>query len=216
VNLKQQLIIFTRYPELGKGKTRMINVLGERGCQTLQQQLAEYTLSKLEGLTIFLSVIISYHGGNESKMRAWLGEHYTYRCQRGKNLGEKMQNAFADGFAEGMTAIAIMGTDCPEIGEKLILEAFAALKTQDLVLGPAADGGYYLIALKQVFPELFEDIPWGTGEVLAETQKIAAKLALTTAYLPILADIDRPEDLTLLKNYLPDLRLNDDGGSHLD
>jgi rSAM/selenodomain-associated transferase 1 len=127
-----------------------------------------------------------------------------------------MQNAFSDGFAEGMTAIAIIGTDCPEIEEKLILEAFESLKTHDLVLGPAVDGGYYLIGLKQVFPELFRDIPWGTGQVLVATQKIATRLALKTAYLQELADIDRPEDLPILKNYLPDLRLNDDGGSHLD
>lgn len=216
MNWKQQLIIFTRYPELGKVKTRMITALGEKGCQELHQKLAEYTLYKLKGLRNFLSVIICYHGGNEEKMRAWLGEYYYYRSQRGKDLGAKMQNAFADGFAQGMTAIAIIGTDCPEIGEKLIIEAFEALKTHDLVLGPAVDGGYYLIGLKQVFPALFRDIPWGTGQVLAATQKIAAKLALKTAYLQKLADIDRPEDLPMLKNYLPDLRLNDDGGSHLD
>ena len=149
-------------------------------------------------------------------MRTWLGVHYCYHSQRGKDLGEKMQNAFADGFAQGITAIAIIGTDCPEIGEKQILAAFEALKTHDMVLGPALDGGYYLIALKQVFPELFDDIPWGTGEVLAKTQTIAAKLALKTAYLPKLADIDRPEDLPILKKYLPELRLNDDGGSHAD
>lgn len=216
MNSKQQLIIFTRYPEIGKVKTRMIPALAAKGSQELHRKLAEYTLRKLEGLTNFLCVIICYHGGNEEKMRLWLGEHRCYRCQRGKDLGEKMQNAFSDGFAEGMTAIAIIGTDCPEIGEKLILEAFESLKTHDLVLGPAVDGGYYLIGLKQVFPELFRDIPWGTGQVLAATQKIAARLALKTAYLHELADIDRPEDLPILKNYLPDLRLNDDGGSHLD
>jgi rSAM/selenodomain-associated transferase 1 len=198
VNWRQQLIIFTRYPELGKVKTRMIPALGGKGSQELHRKLAEYTLRKLAVLTNFLSLSICYHGGDEEKMRSWLGEHHSYCSQRGKDLGEKMQNAFTDGFAQGMTAIAIIGTDCPEIGEKLILEAFAALKTHDLVLGPAADGGYYLIGLKQVFPELFQSIPWGTGGVLAETQKIAAQLALTTAYLPILADIDRPEDLTFL------------------
>jgi rSAM/selenodomain-associated transferase 1 len=216
VNWRQQLIIFTRYPELGKVKTRMIPGLGEKGSQELHQKLAEYTLHKLKGLRNFLSLVIYYYGGNEEKMRAWLGEYYYYRSQRGKDLGAKMQNAFADGFAQGMAAIAIIGTDCPEMGEKLILEAFEALKTHDLVLGPAVDGGYYLIGLKQVFPELFDDIPWGTGEVFAKTRTIAAKLALKTAYLPKLADIDRPEDLPILHDYFPDLRLNDDGGSHLD
>jgi len=171
VDWRQQLIIFTRYPELGKVKTRMIPALAAKGAEELHRKLAEYTLGKLAGLKNFL---------------------------------------------QGMTAIAIIGTDCPEIGEKEILAAFEALKTHDMVLGPALDGGYYLIALKQVFPELFDGIPWGTGEVLAKTQTIAAKLALKTAYLPKLADIDRPEDLPILKNYLPELRLNDDGGSHAD
>ena len=213
---RQHLIIFTRYPELGKVKTRMIPALAAKGAEELHRKLAEYTLGKLAGLRNFLSLIIYYHGGSEEKMRTWLGVHYCYHAQRGKDLGEKMQNAFADGFAQGMTAIAIIGTDCPEIGEKEILAAFEALKTHDMVLGPALDGGYYLIALKQVFPELFDVIPWGTGEVLAKTQTIAAKLALKTAYLPKLADIDRPEDLPILKKYLPELRLNDDGGSHAD
>jgi uncharacterized protein len=207
MDLRKQLIIFTRYPELGKAKTRMIPVLGEKGAQELHRQLAENTLRKLAGLSNFLSLIVYYQGGSEEKMVTWLGSHLSYRSQKGKDLGEKMQNAFTDGFAQGITAIAIIGTDCPEIGEKLILEAFEGLKTHDLVLGPAEDGGYYLIGLKQVFPELFQDIPWGTGDVFAETQKIAAKLALKIAYLRKLADIDRPEDLIRLKNYFQDFKV---------
>ena len=92
---RQQLIIFTRYPELGKVKTRMIPALAAKGAEELHRKLAEYTLSKLAGLSNFLSLIIYYHGGSEEKMRTWLGEHYCYHSQRGKDLTDLYEQVIA-------------------------------------------------------------------------------------------------------------------------
>ena len=111
-----------------------------------------------------------------------------------------MRTAFEEGFARGMTKIAIIGTDCPDLDRGIILEAFEKLLDHDLVFGPAKDGGYYLIGLRRVFPELFRSIPWGTDQVLETTRAISRKLGLSIAYLPELADIDRPSDLPHWQN----------------
>jgi rSAM/selenodomain-associated transferase 1 len=216
VKLRKQLLIFTRYPERGKTKTRLIPLLGEDGATELHRRMTEYTIRKLQDSSSTLSLVIYYDGGTEEKMRSWLGSHLSYRLQQGEDLGQRMQTACEASFASGETAIAIIGTDCPDLSATLILEAFDRLGNSDLVLGPASDGGYYLIALKHLFPELFEAIDWGTSRVLETTQAIAARLNLSVAYLPELADVDRPADLARSENWPIDLRLHDDGGSDLD
>jgi hypothetical protein len=97
-----------------------------------------------------------------------------------------------------MNRVVLIGTDCPDLNNQLISQAFDSLKSHDLVLGPARDGGYYLIGLRRLIPELFAEITWSTAEVLSQTQSIAQNLELTIAYLPLLSDIDRPEDLLIL------------------
>ncbi len=91
--------------------------------------------------------------------------------------------------------MVLIGSDCPEITAQILSSAFSQLTDYDLVLGPARDGGYYLIGLTAPYPELFQDLPWGTAAVLANTQTRAAQLGLKTALLEPLTDIDRPEDL---------------------
>jgi hypothetical protein len=89
----------------------------------------------------------------------------------------------------------IIGTDCPDLTIEILTQAFEALKQHDLVLGPAADGGYYLIGLRRLLPELFVEVSWGTSQVRQQTVEIAQSLDLAIAFLPLLNDIDRPEDL---------------------
>ena len=96
-----------------------------------------------------------------------------------------------------MNAVVLIGTDCPDLNAQLIAEAFQALGEHDLVLGPAIDGGYYLIGLRRLIPELFTGIPWSTSAVLRQTLRIAQKLELAVAQLPLLSDVDRPEDLPI-------------------
>ena len=195
-----RLIIFTRYPEPGKTKTRLIPALGAEGAARLQRELTEHTLRQL-GKTDELpsySIEVRFAGGNRELMAEWLGPG-KYEPQGEGDLGAKIYGAFATAFATGIEKVAIVGIDCPDLDARVAIAAFDRLNDSDLVLGPAVDGGYYLIGLRQaVVPELFAGISWGSDKVLQQTVDTARKLHLSYSLLPELADIDRPEDLEIL------------------
>ncbi|MEA5536323.1 TIGR04282 family arsenosugar biosynthesis glycosyltransferase [Crocosphaera sp. XPORK-15E] len=195
------LIIFTRYPEPGKTKTRLIPVLGAEGAANLQQKLTEHTLKEAKKLLNYLAISIYYTGKNKQLMQAWLGDDLTYYSQASGDLGNRMNSAFAESFKLGFSKVVIIGIDCPDLNINILKSAFNYLENNDLVLGEAADGGYYLIGLKKVIPELFKDIAWGTSQVLLMTKNIADQLNLSYHLLPILSDIDRPEDLQIWEKY---------------
>lgn len=194
---KECQIVFTRYPEPGKTKTRLIPALGEEGAANLHRQMAEHTLAIIREVQNFhlLSVEVHFVGGNSNLMQNWLGADIVYRNQVEGDLGWRMMSAFQTAFNSGMESVVIIGTDCPELTAKIIAQAFDQLNRYDLVLGPATDGGYYLIGLRRLVPELFKGINWGTSEVLRKTVAIAIYLNLAVAYLPPLSDVDRPEDI---------------------
>ncbi len=198
---RDRLIIFTRYPEPGKTKTRLISALGAKGAAKLQRQLTEHTLKQARQLLNQVSLGIYYTGNSQEMMENWLGKDLAYYEQSRGDLGQRMQSAFADSFKLGYTRVIIIGIDCPELDATILQEAFNSLSEDDLVLGKAADGGYYLIGVKKVISELFQDIPWGTEQVLSVTKTKAKKLNVNTAILTTLSDIDRPQDLPLLKKY---------------
>lgn len=193
--MAERLIIFTRYPEPGLTKTRLIPTLGAKGAATLQQQMTEYTLTKVRELQNRPSIEVRFTGGSLTLMQDWLGNDIVYQPQGKGDLGERMARSLSVAFRSGMERVVIIGTDCPGLNANLIAKAFHQLHAHDLVLGPALDGGYYLIGLRCFILELFTDINWGTAEVLHQTIAIAKKLDLSVAYLPQLADVDRPEDL---------------------
>ena len=196
--MAERLIIFTRYPEPGLTKTRLIPTLGAKGAATLQQQMTEYTLSKVRELQNRpLSVEVRFTGGSLNLMQDWLGTDIVYQPQGEGDLGERMARSLFIAFRAGMERVVIIGTDCPGLNANLIAKAFHQLHSHDLVLGPALDGGYYLIGLHYFISELFTDINWGTAEVLQQTVAIAKTLDVSVAYLPQLADVDRPEDLPI-------------------
>src|SRR4028118_163147 len=196
---RECLIIFTRYPEPGKTKTRLIPVLGAEGAATLQRQMTEDKLAEVKKLQAFypLPVEVHFAGGNELLMQDWLGSDVTYRRQSEGDIGCRMVSAFQVSFEAGMDSVVLIGTDCPDLNAPLMAQAFQVLHQHDLVLGPAQDGGYYLIGLHRLIPELFTGISWSTVEVLQQTQSIAQRLELAVAYLPLLRDVDRPEDLSV-------------------
>ncbi|MBE9128565.1 MULTISPECIES: TIGR04282 family arsenosugar biosynthesis glycosyltransferase [unclassified Coleofasciculus] len=195
--VKERLIVFTRYPEPGKTKTRLIPALGAKGAANLQRQMTEHTMVRTREIKRlrFLSVEVYFSGGNPELMRHWLGWDITYQPQCAGDLGERMASAFQVSFAAGMTEVVIIGTDCPDLNASIMTQAFEMLKEKDLVLGPSQDGGYYLIGLRRLVPELFKGIHWSTAEVLQQTARIAQKLELAVAYLSVLNDVDCPEDL---------------------
>jgi rSAM/selenodomain-associated transferase 1 len=191
------LIIFTRYPEPGKTKTRLIPALGAEGAATLQRQMTEHTLDQVKELQAkrLVSVEVYFVGGNQQLMQSWLGTSVIYRQQGDGDLGRRMAIAFQTALEAGKQRVVVIGTDCPDLKAQLMVKAFHALEQHDLVLGPAQDGGYYLIGLCRLIPELFTGISWSTAEVLQQTMSIAQRLELAVAYLPMLSDVDRPEDL---------------------
>ena len=200
---QQCLIIFSRYPEAGKTKTRMIPALGAEGAANLQRRMTEHTLAQAKELQGAMAVVVEVHfaGGNQSLMAEWLGMDVVCKPQTSGDLGTRMASAFNNAFAGGMERVVMIGIDCPDIDGKLLQEAFKYLQNHDLVLGEAEDGGYYLIGLSSHQKELFTGISWGTGEVFRQTRDIAEKLNLSTAYLRVLNDVDRPEDLPIWLKY---------------
>lgn len=195
--MSECLVIFTRYPEPGKTKTRLIPVLGAEGAASLQRQMTEQTLAKAKALQCErqISIAVYFSDGSQPLMENWLGTSVVYRRQSDGDLGTRMAVAFQTELEAGAQGVVIIGTDCPDLNTEILTQAFEALKQHDLVLGPAADGGYYLIGLRRLLPELFVGVSWGTSQVRQQTVEIAQSLDLAIAFLPLLNDIDRPEDL---------------------
>ena len=199
---RERLIIFTRYPEPGTTKTRMIPELGADGAADLQRRMTEHIVCRVVQLieTRKMPVEIRYDGGSEQLMAAWLGNGFSYFPQGQGNIGLRMGRALEHAFTQGFETAVIIGSDIPDITTDILKNAFEMLKHIDLVLGPAGDGGYYLIGVhRQTFrhwhPRLFNDISWGTESVLPQTLTIAESLGLNYSLLDTLNDVDRPEDL---------------------
>ena len=198
----ERLIIFTRYPEPGKTKTRLIPVLGEQGAADLQRRMTEHLISRIDDLSPSrsLSLEIRYEGGNENLMRSWLGDNFICHPQPPGDIGLRMRIALDEAIRDGVENVIIIGTDIPGISADIIRNALEQLSSHDLVLGPARDGGYYLIGVKKgSWPKanqlLFENIAWGSDKVLSQTLLAADEIGLSHMLLEILEDVDRPEDL---------------------
>lgn len=204
INNKERLIVFTRYPEPGKTKTRLIPLLGPNGAADLHQKMTEHTILQIKKLLKqhLFDVEIHYDGADNNRMKDWLGADFNYLSQKRGDLGFRMKRCFEDVFASGATRAVIIGTDIPEITPTTILKAFNSLKHKPLVLGPAKDGGYYLIgfqkdAFDRPISPLFTGIQWGERDVLNKTLQMAMDLDLDVSLLEELEDVDRPENLAV-------------------
>jgi len=183
----------------------MIPALGPEGAARLQSALSGHTIltarSAVEALRAALEV--RFTGGTRRRMRQWLGDGIFYRSQGNGDLGQRMHRAFEASFVAGSKATVILGTDCPGVTPDILDQAFTSLSHQDLVLGPATDGGYYLIGLRRPIAELFTGIDWGTETVLRQTLAATEKAGVEIAWLPPLSDIDTPEDLPVWEAMQP-------------
>lgn len=198
------LVMFTRYPKAGQAKTRLIPHLGATAAASLQRRMTEHIVETIRPLhkRRTLSLEIQFTGGTLAEMQAWLGKDWRYQPQSKGNLGQRLTTAFDRHFDQQFQRVVAIGADCPAIAADHVCQAFDALQTQDVVLGPAHDGGYYLVGLRQSRPALFDGIAWGTPQVFEQTIAISDRLNLSVATLETLRDIDRPEDLLLLQNSL--------------
>ena len=193
----ERVIIFTRYPEPGKTKTRLIPALGPEGAARIQRRMTERVVQMLRSLVPLRPVGMEIHfeGGGAALMAQWLGRDLLFCEQIPADLGTRLQGAFARGFGQGVRRVVIIGSDCPDLDQNIVNMALDGLKDVDLVLGPAYDGGYYLIGLQKSVPQLFDGIPWGTAMVRKYTLERARAQGLSILLLPTLADVDRPTDL---------------------
>lgn len=196
-DLSNHLAIFTRYPQPGLTKTRLIPALGAERAAELQRQMTEHTLRQVRCMQQRYAVTVNLHvaGGDEAAMVAWLGSQWHYQPQTEGDLGDRLTAAMNSAFDSGASRLLIIGIDCPGITADVLEQAFAILEQADCVLGPATDGGYYLIGMRSPIPQLFQDIAWSTEHVFQQTEAIAQSLGLSLQTLAPLSDIDYPEDL---------------------
>jgi uncharacterized protein len=186
------LIIFVKNPVLGKVKTRLAKTLGDQKALEIYLELLSFTHKVTSGLDCGKFVFYADHVDQDD---IWQNGGYIKKPQSGKDLGERMQNAFQSVFEEGHDKALIIGSDCAEITTEIIQEAFAHLEQKDVVVGPAKDGGYYLLGLKAMQGSLFQNMPWSSSEVLDLTLRKTNESGLTFSLLPELSDIDEEKDL---------------------
>ncbi|MEO6667869.1 MAG: TIGR04282 family arsenosugar biosynthesis glycosyltransferase [Ferruginibacter sp.] len=194
--MKQALIIFAKNPEVGKVKTRLAASIGNEAALAVYHQLLLHTVSATEYLLVDKFVFYSDYIQQED---IWCNKHYFKELQQGIDLGERMKNAFALIFQKGYDKIAIIGTDCPGLNAEIIMNTFACLQYNDVAIGPAEDGGYYLLAINKLHDELFEGIKWSTDNVFNITISKCDALHLTHYLLPVLNDVDEEKDLQTFK-----------------
>ena len=199
--MADQLILFTRFPEPGQVKTRLIRALGEKGAAELHRQLTEHCLKQISPVPIDSgkNLTIFYTGGSSKLMQTWI-PNIPLLKQQGDSLGQRMVAAFTRIQTKHKQRIILFGADCPDLDKKKITQALELLNNHDLVFGPTFDGGFYLVGINARYQtsnlnELLTDVPWGTAEVLQKTIAHADVLGSSYGLLPTLHDIDHPEDL---------------------
>jgi len=200
------LLIFTRYPVPGKVKTRLIPALGAEGAARIHRRMTEHVVGvvratrKREAIGMALEITICYTGAQPRGFRAWLGTDLKYKPQHRGDIGARMHGAFEQAFRNGAEAVLAVGSDIPGITPEILHQALDGLRENHIVLGRAADGGYYLIGMKSLYPSLFQGMDWGTGRVYEQTRDAIRSLGRTFSDLPPLEDVDRPEDLARFQN----------------
>jgi len=192
-------------PKRGKVKSRLAAVIGNDSAVSVYKNIVDRMLSKLKEGTFPIYICFSPKNAQES-VKNWLGREYRYIPQNGKDLGERMSNGFTEAFEMGFKKVVLIGSDIPDLPLEFIEEAFITLNKSDVVIGPAFDGGYYLIGFKDktFSPQVFEGMAWGTQNVFDETIKKLKRFGRAVHTLPYQRDIDTVEDLNYLKRkFLP-------------
>ena len=184
--MSPRVVLFTRYPEPGRAKTRLISALGEDGAAQLHRALTERTIAAMQATGLALEVRTT--GAPVARFVDWLGPLAIVDQGEG-SLGDRLARA-ADPYPT-----IFIGADAPDLTPVLLHNAAAALVQARATIGPAADGGYWLLGLREAVAGVFEGIEWGTERVFAQTMTRLGNSGIAPIVLPELADCDRPEDL---------------------
>ncbi len=189
------LIQFAKAPQLGRVKTRMQPVLSVEQSLDLHRQLVQWTHRTLHTQALCHSQL--WISGADDGVFQELKPRPEIKFQHGSDLGERMLLAIAAGLGH-KSSVVLIGSDCPDISRGYLHAALCALQRFDCVLGPASDGGYVLIGMKKAERQVFSGVDWSTSRVLQQTRAKLRALNLSCFELPVLNDIDRPEDLVHL------------------
>lgn len=186
------LLLFVRNPELGKVKTRLAATVGDEKALEVYRRLLAHTRTITQHLPVHK---LLYYTNAVEQHDLWPNNSYEKRVQPAGDLGQKMELAFSAAFAEGYTDVVIIGSDCLQLTQEVVEEAYRRLRTHEVVVGPAQDGGYYLLGMKNLHAELFRNKHWSTDRVLPDTLQDLEVLNLSYTLLPTLSDVDHAEDL---------------------
>ncbi|TAN39290.1 MAG: glycosyltransferase [Nitrospirae bacterium] len=190
--------LMIKYPEPGRVKTRLARVIGPEQAALISRQTAETVVRQTspdDRADIRYDRYIFYDPPDRGQdFVSWLPDE-AFILQSGRDVGERMDAAVRHLIGLGAARAVITGADIPGLSREILVQAFELLDHADVVLGPALDGGYYLIGMKKPMPELFHDIPWSSPEVLSETLKVLSRLNRSYSLLPALSDLDTIEDL---------------------
>jgi hypothetical protein len=191
------LIVFVKYPAPGAVKQRLAQHIGAEAAAKIYRQIAETIINNtVPNNAADYAVEICFDPKDDMHLvRSWLTSSNRFSAQQGNGLGERMRNAFICAFESGFKRVILIGSDCPDISRQIVLQGFAHLQQKDIVIGPACDGGYYLIGSRQQREEVFQDIEWGTEKVFQQTCDKIKAAGLSFGLLPTLRDVDRVEDL---------------------
>ncbi len=200
-NPKSLVLIFTRNPELGKCKTRLAKTIGDKAALEVYLFLLRHTQKITQNLRVEKRV---YYSEDVWVDDIWKDGNYTKKLQQGNDLGQRMQNAFQTGFDDRFEKIIVIGSDMYELSEADLNKAFDALDDSDYVIGPAHDGGYYLLGMKKMNTKLFKNKAWGTESVLQATL-----IDLKNDQITLLEernDVDLYEDIKDIEVFKPFLK----------
>ena len=209
--LKRNVLLFIRAPELGRVKTRLERKIDIATVLVLYRLFVEDIIETLTAGGYDVIVFFSPpHKG--SAIQEWLGDRIPVQPQTGGTLGERMRNAFSNVFATGVGKAVLIGSDFPDLDIRIIDEAFGSLQEKDVAIGPAKDGGYYLIGFKKTacYEKVFAGVDWGTAHVFQQTMRHIHDAGLRDHVLPVWQDIDTQEDLVAFYH-----RSQDNGLTHL-
>jgi rSAM/selenodomain-associated transferase 1 len=190
------ILVFVRAPEAGRVKTRLAAEIGDEAALRVYRRLAEHAVAEARALGPDVALRIHFtpaEGGD--RVREWLGADAAYLPQEDGDLGARMRAAFEAAFAAGHPRVVIIGSDLPDLSAEVLRRALRLLDSHPAVLGPAADGGYYLLGLREMVPGVFDGIAWSTDSVLAATLARLAAAGCQPAMLEPLRDVDVVADL---------------------
>lgn len=185
----EHLIVFVKNPIPGQVKTRIARTVGDAKAVEVYQHLLRYTQQLVSA---FPGRCVVYYGDQINPNDGW--NSYAKYSQIGTDLGERMLHAFREQFAEGATTVVIIGSDCLTITPDHLQQAFDTLATTDVVIGPATDGGYYLLGMNALYPFLFQNMPWSQPDLCQKTEQAIGQHGLTFTRLEVLTDIDEWAD----------------------